>query len=307
MNTKTANKKKLKNIIEIMKQKILITGVPGNVGSKLVEQIKNEQCPFRIGAYEPKKVEKIHGQDLDTVYFDFTDPSTYEPALKGVTKIFLIRPPALTDYKEDFQPFLSYAKEKGVEHVVFLSIIGINIITQFIFPHGRIERGIKKLGLNYTFLRSSFFMQNLLRRDNYMRQDIKRYNSIRVPAGKGETSFVDTRDIAAVAIECFKNKEHYNQVYELTGKEELSYYEVADILSEVLGRNIKYTDPSRSEFFEQKKEQGLNEDFISVMANLFFLTKLRRANKVTNDVKKLLSRDPISMRQFVEDQKDLWM
>ncbi|MCU4756103.1 MULTISPECIES: NmrA family NAD(P)-binding protein [Bacillus] len=59
----------------------------------------------------------------------------------------------------DFQPLVDVTKEVGVQHIVFLSLLGVE---KNIVPHVKIEEIIKDLGISYTFLRPSFFMQNLL-------------------------------------------------------------------------------------------------------------------------------------------------
>lgn len=91
--------------------------------------------------------------------------------------------------------------------------------------------------MEYTLLRASFFMQNLL---EVHRPDIVEHGEIFVPAGNGKTSFVDARDIGEAAAIVLTESGHVNQAYDLTGPEALDYGEVATIFSDVLGRSITY-------------------------------------------------------------------
>ncbi|MDA1475820.1 Rossmann-fold NAD(P)-binding domain-containing protein [Bacillus changyiensis] len=85
-----------------------------------------------------------------------------------------------------------------------------------------------KSGIPYTFLRSSFFMQNLVHQHV---EELRKDRQIFVPAGNGRTSFIDVRDIASVVVKTLTESGYKNQVYSLTGSEALTYYKVADMLT----------------------------------------------------------------------------
>jgi uncharacterized protein YbjT (DUF2867 family) len=235
------------------------------------------------------------------VHFDFEKPETFRPAFQDVSKLFLMRPPAVADTKQSINPALDAAKEAGVQQVVFLSIQGAE--KNPVVPHAQIESYIQSIGLPYTFLRASFFMQNL---STTHQPDIKSYREIFVPAGSGRTSFIDVRDIAAVAAKTLTESGHENQAYELTGDEALDYYEVAHIFTKVLGRSIIYTDPSLLLFAFRMYQRGLKPTFILIMIAIYTTTRLGLAERVTEDTKNLLQRDPMSMEKFVEDYQSCW-
>lgn len=90
-------------------------------------------------------------------------------------------------------PSMDAAKQAGVTHVVFLSLIGIENAKYV--PHYKVETYLHKINLQTTFLRCSFFMQNL---NTTHRKEIKERNEIFVPVGNAKTSFIDARDIGAV-------------------------------------------------------------------------------------------------------------
>lgn len=91
-----------------------------------------------------------------------------------------------------------------------------------------------RLELPYTFLRPSFFMQNL---NTTHQMDIQKNQDLFIPAGKAKTSFIDTRDIGEIAAICLMNTpQHLQQKYSITGKEAVSYYEVANKMTTILGK-----------------------------------------------------------------------
>ena len=235
---------------------------------------------------------------------DFTDASTFTSALNGVNRVLLVRPPQLADVDKYFKPFIDALKQANVKQVVFLSLQGVenNPVT----PHHKIEKLIIEAGLPFTFLRPSFFMQNL---STTHHDEIRLRNEIFVPAGNGRTSFVDVRDIGAVAALALTNQtnEHINKGYELTGSEALTYGEVATILTEVLGRTITYRDPSMLQFIWRKwQHEHTPLGFVLVMVALYTVSKLGKAAGLTEETERLLGRPPITFRQFAKDYKAVW-
>lgn len=95
---------------------ILITGASGNVGSSVVEELEKLNSNFIIGSASGKKMPNPEVRKLD-----FVDQNTFESALSGIKQIFLMRPPALSNVKKYFVPFLNKCKGMGIEYIVFLA------------------------------------------------------------------------------------------------------------------------------------------------------------------------------------------
>jgi uncharacterized protein YbjT (DUF2867 family) len=158
--------------------------------------------------------------------------------------------------------------------------------------------------LPFVFLRPSFFFQNLL--VNH-RQDIVERDDLFIPAGSGHTSFIDTRDIAAVAVQVLTHRHFVNGGIDLTGAIALTYSELAEVFSRVLGRPIKYSNPSIPEFNHEMRERGLKAEYVLVMILIYTINRFGLAARVTNDVKRILGREPIQAEQFVQDFKDQFL
>ncbi len=282
--------------------KILITGATGNVGSEVVKGLLGA-VPIRIGAFKVDAARKAFGEVPGSTFahFDFLDSTTWKPAFAGIEKLFLVRPPALSNVKRDIAPALLAAKQAGVKHIVFLSIQGVE--QNRMVPHHKIEQAILSLGFTYTFLRASFFMQNL---STTHLKEIRDDGVISVPVGKARTSFVDVRDIAAVAVHALAETGHENKSYTLTGIEALDYYQVSQTMSAELGRPIRYTNPSVIGFIHAQVAAGRALGFTLVMAGLYTITRLGNAKQVTPDVQRLLGRQSITLRQFVHDYRLCW-
>jgi hypothetical protein len=155
--------------------------------------------------------------------------------------------------------------------------------------------------MEYTLLRASFFMQNLL---EVHRRDIVEHDEIFVPAGDGKTSFVDARDIGDAAAVVLTESGHANRAYDLTGPEALDYEEVAIVFSDGLDRPISYPNPSLVAFARRMRRRGKPLGFIALVCGIYTTARLGLAARVTDDSRTLLGRRPRKMRAFVEDHAD---
>ena len=279
---------------------ILVTGATGNVGSDVLRGLLELSLPARAAVTNPERAAKALPTGSELTRFDFSDPSTFAAALEDVNRVFLMRPPAMGDPKA-FKPFLEAIKLRGIEQVVFLSLLGAQ--SNPVVPHRKIELEIERLKIPHVFLRPSFFLQNL---STTHLQDILERDDIFVPAGRGKTSFIDARDIAAVAVQALNLPHVVNGGIDLTGATALSYAQVAAIFSEVLGRKIMYSDPTLPKFWLEMRRRGFKPEFVIVMILIYGTNRLGLAARVTGDVKRILGREAIGVQKFVQDFKQVF-
>lgn len=278
-----------------MTESILVTGATGTVGQHVVVALLDRDVTIKIGVRDPETVSKeITGEVIE---FDFTKPETWGRALTAVDGIFLVRPPVVA--KSKIGSFVEAADRVGVDRIAYLSAIGAE--KNALIPHHWIENRIVATDMEYTLLRSSFLMQNLLK---VHRRDIVEHGEIFVPAGNGKTSFVDARDIAETAAIVLTESGHANRAYDLTGPEALDYGAVATIFSDVLDRRITYPNPSLLTFGRRMRRRRKPLGFIALMCGIYTIVRLGLAARVTDDSRTLLGRQPQGMRAFVEDHAD---
>jgi uncharacterized protein YbjT (DUF2867 family) len=283
-----------------MNDKILLTGVSGNVGNAVMSYLKSENASFLAGV---RNIEESKQKDdsIEYVHFDFQDAATYETALQGIKKVFLVRPPQLTDVKGIFKPFIQKCKEVGVLQIVFLSLLGAQ--SNPFPPHHKIEKVILESRIPFTFIRPSFFMQNL---STTHAKDIKERNDLFIPSGKAKISFIDTRDIGEIIGRTLVEKGHENMAYTITGLEAITYFKVADSMTKILGRKITYSNPKLLKFRKDVIDRGVQKEFATVMMVLYLTTKLGMANHVTDTAQVLLKRKPRTIEDFIRDHVEIW-
>lgn len=283
-----------------MTGRILITGATGNVGRELVNLLVEQQQPVRAAVLSAAEAQTLP-PGVDWCVFNFTDPATYEAAFNGVDRVFLMRPPHLSNIKRDMKPTIDFANQARVKQIVFLSLLGAE--KNRVVPHAKVEDLLRNGATAYTLLRCGFFMQNL---STTHLADIRDDNDIYIPAGRGKTAFIDVRDIAAVAAKTLTEPGHENKAYALTGSEALDYAEVAAMMTAVLQRPITYSRPALWRFAWRKWRAGWPAAFVGVVTGIYLTTRLGLAKGVTSDTAVLLGRAPITMQQFIVDQAAVW-
>jgi len=232
------------------------------------------------------------------------DKSTWEAALENLDAILLVRPPAIANIDESLGPLiqeLSARRQLGSPKIVFLSLQGVQSMPYV--PHAKVEKYIRQSNLPFVMLQPSFFMQNLA---GAHRKEIAERGEIFIPAGKGKTNFIDARDIGEVAAKVLVEGGHEGKAYELTGSDVLDYYEVASILSEILGKPIRYVKPSLLGFLFTSIAGGMDASFAFVQAGIYLAAALGKAAGTTQTVQELLGKKPRTFRDFAQDAKELW-
>ncbi|HEV2731390.1 MAG TPA: NmrA family NAD(P)-binding protein, partial [Terriglobales bacterium] len=155
-------------------------------------------------------------------------------------------------------------------------------------------------GVPYTFLRPNGFMQNMV---NYNAPTINTQNAFYGSEGDGRVSHIDLRDVAAVAVKALTEDGHVGKAYTLTGPEALTNTEIAQILSDDLGREIRYVNLPPAQLKEALLAAGVPEWNADALLDLQRLYREGKAATVTRDVEQILGRKPISFAQFSRDYK----
>jgi uncharacterized protein YbjT (DUF2867 family) len=295
---------------------ILVTGATGTVGSEVVKQLvssistssSSDQSVIRAAVHSQNKADKLrqYGETIETVNMDYNKPETIAAALNKVSKVFLLTLPSL-NMADISSKVISEAKKNGIQHIVKLSVFGADSEPGIVIGrlHRQEEKMVEESGILYTFLRASAFMQNFV---NYYGYNIKAQNAIYLPAGNGKVSFVDARDVAAVAAKLLLLTEnnngitqHENKAYVITGPEALSYSQATEIISEEIDKKISYIDTEGEDARKAMESMGIKDWLIDAILEEFYNTKMGNRSTTTNTVEQIIGRKPISFAQFVRD------
>src|ERR687885_406341 len=292
-----------------MAETILVTGATGTVGSEVVKQIlsaKGEKGEGMIvkAAARSANDSTFRNLELQVVQLDYNKPDTLSATLRDADKLFLLTP-FQSNMVDLTSNLVNEAKKAGVKYIVKQSVLGADA-EPAITPsrlHRQAEKIIEESGIPFTFLRPNFFMQNFV---TFYSHFIKTQGAFYVPAGDAKASFVDVRDIAAVAVQVLngnKNGEskHIGKAYDITGGEAISYGQAAEILSKEIGKKVNYVNISDIDTRKGMKDMGADEWTISSMVELFGTTRAGYLSEVSPAVEQITGNKPITFSQFARD------
>ncbi len=275
---------------------ILVTTPNGKVGSEVIRQLQTQGYAVRVGAHTLEKARAAF-PGLEVVHFDFENPESVRAALEGVDSIYLASPGDMLE--GPVNAVVDAAQAAGVKRIVRLSAAGVEYGDS---PLRKVELHIEKSGLEHTFLRPSWFMQNY----STMNADGVRQGTLYEPAADGQTAFIDARDIASVAVAALTQDGHNGKAYTLTGSEALSRNDVVALFSSALGRKITYISIADEQLRQGMQAAGASTDYVELMSTLYGYVRVGATAMVTDEVQKVTGRAPIRFEQFVEDHLETW-
>ncbi len=278
---------------------ILLTGATGKTGGAVANELVNKGVPLRALVRDADKAAALQEAGVELVIGDAGDRTIVAEALDGVEKATLILPNSQEQQSMEML-FVDLAVEAGVKHLVKLS--SFEAVPEATSPipalHYEVEEHIRASGLDWTMIRPNFFMQNMLGGAHTIKTEGKFY----LPMGDGVTVMMDCRDIGAAIAETLVGSGHEGRSYELSGPELMTFHDVAEQLSAVLGKKIEYVDQDPATYRERVAPFLSSEWHADAIMILFSeIVDGVMPPKVTDTFSKLVGREPISFRQFVQD------
>jgi uncharacterized protein YbjT (DUF2867 family) len=215
--------------------KILLCGVTGTVVKDIVKELITRGLVPRVISRDPDRARSLLGASTEVVGGDLTDRASLTDAMRGVAVAYVATAPG-HDIAEQEGNFIEAARAAKLRRVVKLSGFGVEHGTDRIHKgHGTSEMLLKSSGLGYVILKPVMFMSNLL----WEAASIKE-GQIVSTFGDGRMSFIDPRDVSAVAVVALTAPGLQNEEWAFGGPEPLSYDDVAAAFSRVLGRAVKH-------------------------------------------------------------------
>ncbi|MGB5499497.1 MAG: NAD(P)H-binding protein [Maribacter sp.] len=265
---------------------ILVIGGTGktgrNVASKLIEAGHN----VRIGSRSA------------TPSFDWDNPETWVESMQGMDKVYITFQPdlAVPGALEAIEELTKLAKRCGVKKLVLLSGKGER-------EAELCEQVVIHSGLDYTIIRASWFNQNFS--ESFFLEPILE-GFVALPQAEAKVPYVDTDDIADVAVEALLHDKHNGEIYQLTGPRLLTFKEVIQEISEATGREIAFTPIALTAYTSVMKQQGVPADFIWLVEYLFSEVLVNPNNsEITHDIENVLGRKPKDFTQYVQETANL--
>jgi uncharacterized protein YbjT (DUF2867 family) len=229
---------------------------------------------------------------------DMRASPTLVSAMEGIRAVYHIPPNVNPDEVVIGETVIEAALTARVEHFVFHSVLHPQVEAM---PHHWLKLRVEELlftsGLPYTILQPTAYMQNILGQGS----SIKGEGRYVVPyAIETRLSLVDLRDVADIAALVLTERGHLWAIYEIVGTEPLSQIEVADILSEALGRSVRAETQSRKVWASQARASGLGEYQVETLLKMFRYYERFGFTGNSYVAGSLLGRSPATLQDFAQ-------
>ena len=254
-----------------MKSNILVIGGTGKTGRRVAENLTQTGHNVRVV-----------GRKTDPA-FDWENPETYEDALKGMDRAYIVYYPdlAVPGARDAIKALTEKALEAGLEKVVLLSGKGES-------EAEACEDIVANSGLNYTLVRASWFNQNF---SEGAFLDFVLGGTVALPMPEAEIPFVDADDITDVVSKVLIDDSYNGQTITVTGPQKRTFNEVVKIMADAAQRPIQFVPISIDEFKDGMRKAGLPDSYVWLFGYLFQEVLGNPDNqKVSNDVAKVLGR-----------------
>jgi uncharacterized protein YbjT (DUF2867 family) len=254
---------------------IVVTTPTGNIGSQVVKNLLAANQAVRVIARDPAKLAPEVRAKVEIVQGSTDDEGVLTRALKGAESLFLVVPPSLTtkDVREYYlqftRPVCRAIRSQGVKRVITVSGMGRKMAVQVgpITAAFAKDEEIERTGVDFRALWCPSFMENMLRQiDSLKHQGMFFFPSrpdVKAP-------LVATRDIAEIGARLLLDRSWTGQGgLAVLGPEDLSFDDMAAILTDVLGRPIRFQSVPGEAFKAQLMKVGASEEFAQSLVELY--------------------------------------
>ena len=283
----TENALKTQNTQDTQNMTVLVTGASGKTGRRVVEAAEAAGITVRAASRS------------GAVRFDWTDPKTWDDALRGADAAYLAHMPDVgaPGAGEAVGALARRAVALGVRRIVLLSARGEDQAEPA-------ERAVRESGAEWTVVRASWFAQNLS--EGPLLEGM-RGGELVFPAGEVLEPFIDTRDIAEVVVAVLTRPDdrYVGQVLEISGPRLLSFREAVAEVSAAAGREIRYVPVSAREYGGALAEYGVPPEEAEFLIELFETNLDGRNAYLSEGVRDVLGRAPRDFADFAREQAEL--
>ena len=160
--------------------------------------------------------------------------------------------------------------------------------------HFQTEDHIKDSGLNYAIFRNVLYMDAI---PQFVGGERVFDTGITLPAGRGRVPFAIRSDMGEAIANALLEDGSDDRTYKLTGTESYSFDDVAATLTELSGKEVRYTPAEKAAFEAQLKERGVPETMAQRIIGFLTDIKNGQEDEVTSDLENLLGRKPVSLEE----------
>jgi uncharacterized protein YbjT (DUF2867 family) len=286
---------------------IVITAPTGDIGSQVLKKLFGAGEPIRVIARDPSRIPADIRAKIEVVQGSHGDLDVVNRAFAGADAVFWLLPPdphaksVEAAYVDFTRPACEAIRRHRVQRVVGISALGRGtpVARQAGFVTASLEMDdlIASTGVNYRALTMPSFMDNLARQV----ESIKNHSVFFSPiVGDRKLPACATRDIAATATRLLLDRSWTGQGHlSVLGPEDLSFDDMAQIMTEVLGKPVRYQQIPFEAYKARFVGFGMSDAMAQGMTDMAFA----KNNGLDNgEPRTPENTSPTSFREWCEDE-----
>jgi uncharacterized protein YbjT (DUF2867 family) len=280
--------------------RFLVTAATGRTSAGVVRHLRSADEEVR-GLVRDKDTatrtfDDLHGVDIVDGAFD--DDVVLAKAFRGVKVAFLALGSSPDQIRLE-KAIIDGAVQAGLPHLVKLSSIATSHDSALFVGrlHAEIQDHLAASGLSYTLLHPASFANNLF----YKAESVAVEHILPAAAPTGRVAYIDIRDLSEAAALVLRDPTLHGKTYDLSGPDAYTFPEIAELLSTILGHEIKYVPVSPDDRRSALLENGISPWFAELLLSLETSAEAGQIGTVTTTLKELLGREPRTVENFLVD------
>lgn len=268
---------------------LAITGASGGVGGGVARQLAQAGHELTLFGRDAARIPDLPGSTKAT--FDYADGPAARAALEEVTTLLMVSAAESAERVGQHRTLIDAAKAAGVEQIVYTSFMNAAADAVFTLArdHWATERYLRESGLEWTILRDCFYADVM---PHFVGED----GVIRGPAGSGRVAVVAKADVVrCAAVVMDRPQAHVKATYELTGPEALTMAEIAEVISSVQGRPVRFHDETVQEAHESRLRWAAPQWQVDAWVSTYTSIAAGEQEKVSADVEALTGRRALTL------------
>ncbi len=243
---------------------LLLTGANGRTGRAILEKLAFAKIPVRVFIRDEAQAEELLELGANEYAIGNLEQfDTFADAMKGAEKVLHIGPPMHAGELETTTALIGEAKKARVDHFIYYSVMHplARIIRHHRLKLDAEERLIDS-GLTHTILQPSRYMQHL----EPLWQRVVNDGVHAMPFDVNQRfNVVDLIDLAEACAVVAGSARYNFGTYEFAGPEALNQQDMAQIISQVIGRSVKAEAVPIEAMKEKARAAGASDDRIEQM------------------------------------------
>jgi NAD(P)H dehydrogenase (quinone) len=287
---------------------ILVTGATGHYGTKVLEHLLTKGIAAQhLSALvrDAAKGQPLQDQGIELRVGDYAEVDALVQAFQGVDTLLLVSSNdrgAVENRTAHHLNVIKAAQVAQVKRLVYTSFVTKpafqdSAIADFLTSHAHTEQAIKDSGLPYTILQHGIYLEMI---PLFAGAQVAETGVLLFPAQAGKASWVLRAELAEAAAHVLTTEGHENKTYVLAGPEATSFQDIAQDLSESLGKDIRYQSPAVEEFQAMLQQAGVPEVYIGLFTMWASAVAQGMLDVEDATLATFLGRQPTTTAQFIK-------